>query len=81
MYISPIMSKRLYLCVVGKTVVMAKKTVKARGREGTVTMDLSIPASVTREFDINRGDVFSVETSTDDKGRVVLEYTRVYDGE
>lgn len=60
---------------------MAKKTVKVRGREGTATMDISIPAAITREYDVDRGDVFSVETETDDKGRLVLQYTRVYDGE
>ncbi|ELY83762.1 MULTISPECIES: hypothetical protein [Natrinema] len=60
---------------------MVKKTVKVRGRKGTATMDLSIPAAITREFDIERGDVFAVETDTDEKDRLVLQYTRVYDGE
>ena len=60
---------------------MAKKTVKVRGREGTATMDLSIPAAITRKFDVDRGDVFAVDTETDDEGRLVLRYTRVYDGE
>lgn len=60
---------------------MAKKTVKVRGREGTATMDISIPAAITREFDIERGDVFSVETGTDEKDRLVLRYSRVYNGE
>lgn len=59
---------------------MVEKTVKARGREGTATMDISIPAAITREFDVERGDVFSVETKTDEKGRLILQYTRVYDG-
>ncbi|AFO56038.1 hypothetical protein NJ7G_0789 [Natrinema sp. J7-2] len=54
---------------------------KVRGRKGTATMDLSIPAAITREFDIERGDVFAVETDTDEKDRLVLQYTRVYDGE
>lgn len=60
---------------------MAKKTVKVRGREGTATMDISIPAAITREYDVERGDVFSVETETDDKGRLIVQFTRVYDGE
>ncbi|MDS0478356.1 hypothetical protein [Natrinema sp. 1APR25-10V2] len=59
---------------------MAKKTVKVRGREGTATMDISIPAAITREYDVERGDVFSVETETDVKDRLILQYTRVYDG-
>lgn len=57
---------------------MAKKTVKVRGRDGTATMDISIPAAVVREFDIEQGDVFAVETETDEEGRLVLKYTRVY---
>ncbi|MGB9966213.1 hypothetical protein [Halobacterium hubeiense] len=60
---------------------MAKKTVKVRGREGTATMDISIPARITREHDVERGDVFTIETDTDDDGRLVLQYTRVYNGE
>ncbi|GAB3669967.1 hypothetical protein [Halopiger thermotolerans] len=60
---------------------MTKKTVKVRGRTGTATMDITIPAAVSREYDIDQGDVFAIETGTDDEGRLVLEYTRVYDGE
>lgn len=57
---------------------MAKKTVKARGREGTATMDLSLPAEVTREFDVEPGDVFAVDAESNEKGELVLTYTRVY---
>lgn len=60
---------------------MTKKTVKARGRRGTATMDLSIPAEVSREYDIDAGDVFAVEVATDDDDQPVIRYTRVYDGE
>ena len=60
---------------------MAKKTVKVRGREGTATMDLSIPASISREYDVEQGDVFTIESETDDNGQLVLIYTRVYAGE
>jgi hypothetical protein len=60
---------------------MAKKTVKVRGRTGTATMDISIPAAITRDHDVERGDVFTIEADADDDGRLVLQYTRVYDGE
>lgn len=60
---------------------MTKKTVKVRGRKGTATMDISIPASITRKHDIERGDVFALEETEDEDGRVVLEYTRVYAGD
>lgn len=57
---------------------MAKKTVKVRGREGTATRDISIPAAISREYDLELGDVFAIDTETDDKGRLVLRYTRVF---
>lgn len=60
---------------------MAKKTVKVRGREETATMDISIPAEITREHGIDMGDVFAVETPTDEEGRLVIAYALVYDGE
>ena len=60
---------------------MTKKTVKVRGRTGTATMDITIPAAVSREHGIEQGDVFAIETETDDEERLVLKYTRVYDGE
>lgn len=59
---------------------MTKKTVKARGRRGTATMDLSIPAEVSREYDIDPGDVFAVDVGVDDDDQPVIRYTRVYDG-
>lgn len=60
---------------------MVKKTVKARGREGTATKDISIPAGISREHDVELGDVFAIDAETDDQGRLTLTYTRVYDGE
>lgn len=60
---------------------MAKKTVKVRGREGTATMDLSIPASISQKYDVEQGDVFTIDAETDEDGQLVLHYTRVYAGE
>ena len=57
---------------------MTKKTVKARGRKGTATMDLSLPAAVTREFDVEPGDVFAIDAEPNEKGQLVITYTRVY---
>ena len=59
---------------------MTKKTVKVRGRTGTATMDITIPAAVSRKHGIEQGDVFAIESETDDQERLVLKYTRVYDG-
>lgn len=44
-------------------------------------MDISIPAAITREYDVERGDVFTVDWETDDEGRLVLRYTRVFNGD
>lgn len=60
---------------------MTEKTVKARGRKGTATLDISIPAAVTREFDVEQGDVFAVRVTEDEEGRLQVTYTRVYSGE
>lgn len=55
---------------------MEKTTVKARSRQGTKSMDLTIPAKIREELDISAGDVFelSVEKGNED----VLTYKRVY---
>lgn len=53
------------------------KTVKARARQGSPSFDLTIPAEVVREKDINAGDVFEV-TLESDEDEVTLTYRRVY---
>ncbi|WP_436925192.1 hypothetical protein [Halosimplex amylolyticum] len=56
---------------------MPKKTVAVRGREGTSTKDISIPAGIAREHDIEIGDEFAIDTTTDENGRLVVRYTRL----
>lgn len=55
---------------------MEKTTVKARSRQGTKSMDLTIPAKVCDELDISQGDIFELTIKKDEKG--VLTYKRVY---
>ena len=55
---------------------MEKTTVKARSRQGTKSMDLTIPAKVCDELDISPGDIFEL-TVTKDKSEI-LTYKRVY---
>lgn len=55
---------------------MEKTTVKARSRQGTKSMDLTIPAKVCEELDISPGDIFEL-TVTKDKSEI-LTYKRVY---
>ena len=55
---------------------MEKTTVKARSRQGTKSMDLTIPAKVCDELDISPGDIFELTVKKDKKE--VLTYKRVY---
>ena len=55
---------------------MEKTTVKARSRQGTKSMDLTIPAKVCDELDISPGDIFELTVKKDEKE--VLTYNRVY---
>lgn len=55
---------------------MEKFTVKARARQGTKSMDLTLPAKINDELKISAGDIFeiSVEKGKEDK----IIYKRVY---
>lgn len=55
---------------------MEKTTVKARSRQGTKSMDLTIPAKVCDELNISAGDIFELTIKTDNDG--ILTYKRVY---
>ena len=55
---------------------MEKTTVKARSRQGTKSMDLTIPAKICDELDISPGDIFELTVKKDEKE--VLTYKRVY---
>ncbi len=54
-------------------------TVKARGRQGTASLDLTIPAEYSREHGINEGDVFLVEVNEEDE--LVISYERIHEAE
>lgn len=54
-------------------------TVKARGRQGTESLDLTIPAELKREHDIAQGDVFLVEV--DDEDELTVRYKRLHEAE
>ena len=62
------------------TAVPAPFTVKARGRHGTESLDLTIPAELKREHEITKGDVFLVEVDEDDEG-LTIEYERIHNTE
>lgn len=64
----------MYLCIEYNN--MEKITVKARSRQGTKSMDLTIPAKVCDELDISPGDIFELTVKKDEED--VLTYKRVY---
>lgn len=59
---------------------MAPPVVKARSRQGTKSLDLTIPVKVANEMDIKEGDVFIVQVGKNKDGKLELIYTRVFNG-
>ena len=56
------------------------KTVKAREHYGANSLDLTLPADVVEEYDVNAGDIFEIEVASEDD-ELSLTYTRVYKSE
>lgn len=56
---------------------MAKYTVKARSRQGTKSMDLTIPAKLSAELNISSGDIFEISIQKGDEVKII--YKRVYE--
>lgn len=54
-----------------------EKTVKAREHHGARSLDLTLPADVRERFDVEPGDIFTVEVEESD-GQLAVTYTRVY---
>lgn len=52
-------------------------TVKARSRQGTKSLDLTIPVKIVDEIKLKEGDVFTVEKLIKE-GKLILTYTLVY---
>lgn len=50
---------------------------RARKRQGSNSLELTVPARICRDFDIQHGDVFEI-SSVQEKGEVKLTYRRVY---
>lgn len=57
---------------------MSKKTVKARIHHGAESLNLTIPADIVREHEINDGDIFEIEVKKSNEN-LVIEYQRVYE--
>lgn len=56
---------------------MTKPTVKARERHGSNSLDLTLPASIIKEFSLNKGDIYKVEAIEGEKEFRII-YTLVF---
>ncbi len=56
---------------------MVKYTVKARKRQGTNSLDITIPTEVVKANSVDNGDIFEVNVTEEDK-KLKLEYKRIY---
>ncbi|WP_167879776.1 hypothetical protein [Methanococcoides methylutens] len=56
---------------------MKKITVKARSRQGTKSLDLTIPVKIVEDANIKEGDIFTVEKSKIGEN-IILTYSLVY---
>lgn len=56
---------------------MSNNIVKVRARQGTKSLDITIPASLSQDYDINAGDLFKVEVCND-KETIKITYTMIY---
>ncbi|MBQ6219699.1 MAG: hypothetical protein IJJ47_08210 [Methanosphaera sp.] len=56
---------------------MKNYTVKARQRQGTKSIDLTLPADISKEFSITKGDIFKIDPVYKDE-TLKLEYTLIY---
>lgn len=56
---------------------MTEKIVKVRGRHGTKSLNITIPAELSEKFDINAGDLFKVKIIKDDDS-LTINYQLIY---
>ncbi len=56
---------------------MKDYTVKARQRQGTKSIDLTLPADISKEYSITRGDIFKIDPVFEND-TLKLEYTLIY---
>ena len=56
---------------------MTDNIVKVRGRQGTRSLDITIPAKLSKEFEINAGDLFKVNIISDND-TITIQYELIY---
>lgn len=57
---------------------MVNHIVKSRERQGTNSLDLTLPAEIKKEYCINGGDLFKVTVAETKDSELVIKYTLVY---
>jgi hypothetical protein len=61
----------------GRSAVTGIQTVRARKRQGSSSLDLTIPSRICKDFEVKHVDIFEIEALLD-KGDIRLTYRRVY---
>lgn len=56
---------------------MTNNIVKVRGRQGTKSLDITIPAKLSEKYNIEAGDLFKVEINNEDE-TLIIEYELIY---
>ena len=56
---------------------MTDNIVKVRGRQGTKSLDITIPAKLSEEYNINAGDLFKVNIISDND-IITIKYELIY---
>ena len=56
---------------------MTDNIVKVRGRQGTKSLDITIPAELSKKFNIDVGDLFKVNVISNN-GVVTIKYELIY---
>lgn len=52
--------------------------VKARQRVGTSSMDLTVPVSIAKQYDIKPGDIFVISCNKEGNEKLELIYRKVF---
>lgn len=60
--------------------IMKNYTVKARKRYGSNSIDLTLPASIRKEYSINHGDIFKI-SPIKKNNTLTFEYKLIYHNE
>lgn len=60
---------------------MSKPIIKARKRQGTNSLDFTLPTEIKKKYHINPGDLFKVETIKNKKEELKIVYTLIYKNE